>query len=181
MSAEYRFRCSEEFLVEGFKRYRRQHVQRFWLRPLKVVGSLGLGALLAIFIYSKLVLPSLLIAFFLLLLAIGPRPDYWFIRRRFRKSPFYNSDVVIRLSERGYLGQDANSRTELSWRVFTKGYRFADGFLLLSGPQQFHWWPDAALAVGRISEVEAMVRQHVPDYRVAEQRVAGDAPDAARP
>lgn len=57
---------------------------------MKVIGFLGLGALLAACLYGKLALPSVILASFLLLLAIGPRFDYWVAKRRFRKSPFHN-------------------------------------------------------------------------------------------
>jgi len=174
--AEYRFRYTEEFFIESLKRHRDQHQQRLLRRALKAIGFLGLGALFAGFLYEKLIVPSLIFAFLLMLLAFSPQIDYWWAKRSFRKSPFYNSDVVIQLSEQGYLGRDANSRTQLGWPVFTKGRRFPDGFLLFTGPHQFHWWPNAALSSGTTSEVDAIVRRNVAGYEAAELRAPPPGP-----
>ena len=134
---------------------------------MKSVGIIGLGLLLAVGVFADSAIMTGIFAFFIALLIAGPAFDTWLAKRRFRKSPFYNSNVTVRLSGSGYFGEDANSRTELSWAAFTDGSRFPDGFLLFTGPQQFHWFPDRALVVGGIAEIESVLKQKIPKFKAA--------------
>ena len=176
MIAEYRYTSTADLMVEGLQRYRTRHHQRFWLPVLNVVGFVGLSALLALCIYAQLYALALAFAFFLLLLLVGPPLGYFFLRRRHRKSPFFNSDIVVHLSSEGCLVQDKNARSEMAWPLFTGSHRFDDGFLVFHGPQQYQWWPDSALTVGTAQDVEALLRSKVSRYTGAEQAVAADRP-----
>ena len=178
MSIEYRYKYAADLMIEGLRRYRRRHHQRYWLPWLKGVSFVGLVVFVAFSIYARLWFPGFVFAFFLVLLLSGPRLDFFILRRRHRKSPFFNSNVVVQLSESGCIVADANSRSELSWSLFTGGHRFDDGFLVLHGPQQFQWWPDVCLTAGSIQEVDAMLRSRVQAFCGAEQGAAGDARDA---
>lgn len=164
MNAEYKFRYDESFVAESLRRYRQRHPARILRWILKGVGFVGLGSLATVGFLADS--PSLtgIFALFILLLVAGPAFDVWWAKRRFRKSPFYNANVMIRLSDSGYLGEDRNSRTELSWAVFTDGSRLADGFLLFTGPRQFHWFPDDALIAGSITEIEAVLKQKLSKF-----------------
>lgn len=176
MNAEYRFRFDEAFVVESLKRFRSRHSARALRWALKSVGFIGLAALAAVGVFARSRAMTGLFAFFILLLAAAPLFDIWWLKRRFRKSPFYNSDVVVRFSDTGYVGEEQNSRTELAWPVFTEGYRLSDGILLFTGPTQFHWFPDRALVHGELSELSSAMKTKISRFRGAEQTVAADRP-----
>jgi hypothetical protein len=53
--------------------------------------------------------------------------------------------------------------SKLNWQVFTEGYRFDDGFLLMQGKQLFNWLPLAALQ-GEPNVVEALIKANVDEY-----------------
>jgi len=161
---QYRIRCTEDYLVESYQRYRAQSPNRYSLIPLKVIGFLGLALLLAIGVGAKVYTMALLPGFFLLLLLAGPRFDYWLMKRRFRRSPFYGNLAVIDLSEAGYKSESEGGKAEMPWRTFTNGRRLHDGFLLFTGPSQFHWWPDSALTEGTVTEVERLLRSSVAAF-----------------
>ena len=161
---QYRIRCTEDYLVESYQRYRAQSPNRYSLIPLKVIGFLGLALLLAIGIHAKLFTMALFAGFFLLLLLAGPRFDCWYMKRRFRRSPFYGNLSLIDLSEAGYKTESEGGKAEMPWKTFTNGRRLHDGFLLFTGPGQFHWWPDSALTEGAIKDVESLLRSSVASF-----------------
>lgn len=154
-------------MVETLARFRRQSVLRWGLRALKLVGFIGLSALLAIFVWAKLVWASLLFAGFLALLAAGPHFDYWLCKYQFRKSPFYNDDLGITLTQDAYSCVGPRSQTKLAWSAFTKARRFTDGFLVFIDAHSPIWLPDSALQAGGPQEVESILRSQVKDYAVA--------------
>ena len=180
MSAEYRFRFGEEFLLTAFLKYRKQLRWYAWHRALRLVGALALLALVGVSLYAKAVFPAFVLGGFVVLFAFAPRLDNWLVRRRFRKSPYHDDDVVVRLTDDGIFLRGRAAETRLEWSVITKARRFVDGFLLFQGPYMFHWLPDAASGSGSCLEAEALVRNRVRDYLDVEPRVAGDAPQAAR-
>lgn len=157
----YRLNITEDYLVECHQRYRAQSPNRIWLMPLKAIGFLGLVVLFAGGIYAKVYSMSAVPGFFLLLLLAGPRFDYWFMKRRFRRSPFCGNVSEIELSEAGYKSESNSGKAEIPWRTFTSGRRLPDGFLLFTGPSQFHWWPDSALTEGNVADVEGLLRKSV--------------------
>jgi hypothetical protein len=162
--AEYSFRFTEQHLVTTASRLRQQARSRFWRSPLKLICFIGLGGLFVLCAYNLIVMPSVVFGVFLVLLAAGPRLDYWVMKWRFRSSPFYNSDIHVSVTSKGYVATDTKSRVELAWSAFTKATRFPDGFLVLSGPHLSFWWPDAGLTSGSISEVESLLRGNVAEY-----------------
>lgn len=162
--AEYEYQFTEQHLVASASRYRQQAAARLWLFIFKLVGIVGAAALLGLCLYSRLVWPSAIFAILIVLLALGPRIDYWVMKRRFRRSPFYNGDVRVWISSSGVVSSDPQCKVELAWSAFTEAHRFPDGFLVLFGPQQFYWWPDSALRDGSVSEVESLLSGHVVRY-----------------
>lgn len=163
----FAFRVTEDHMTHGFSRFRSAKRVSLFLWPVKALCFLGLGALILLSLVNKLWVPLAILSPFGVLLALGPRLDYWFFKRRLRKSPFYLSDVEIAISQEGCLSTDSKSRVELKWSVFTGAVRFADGFLLLIGPQQFYWWPNAALIQGSASDVNDLLRHCISNYRDA--------------
>jgi hypothetical protein len=164
--AQYRFTFSEEFLIEANLRYRRQLP---WRRPfygLKGVLAfilLALGAFVAIAAKWWLLVPF---AAFAGALFLGWPLDAWFLRRRFRKSPYYNDEITLTISDEGIHGTGRSSETRLNWSLITKARRFADGLLLFQGPQVFHWLPNAAaVAPADVADLERLVRARVQDTR----------------
>jgi len=162
--AEYSFRFTEQHLVATASRLRQQARSRFWQSPIKFLCFLGLGLLFVFCAYHFIVMPSVVFGVFLVLLAAGPRFDYWLMKRRFRRSPYYDNEYRISVTPSGYLASSTQSRVELAWSAFTKAQRFPDGFLVLTGPQVCYWWPDSSLVTGSISEVESLLKQNVPEY-----------------
>jgi len=168
MKAQYQFVFSEDFLVAANVRYRRQHPWHRFSHGVNGVLAfmlLALGAFFALMVKLWLVIPFGAIAGSLFL---GQPIDAWILRRRFRKSPYYNDAISLTLSDEGFLGVGRTSEARLQWPVFTKARRFSDGLLLFQGPQVFHWLPDSAAAFpGAIEETERLVRAHVKDFRTA--------------
>jgi len=164
--AQYRFTFSEEFLIEANLRYRRQLP---WRRPfygLKGVLAfilLALGAFVAVAAKWWLLVPF---AAFAGALFLGWPIDAWFLRRRFRKSPYHNDEIALTISDEGVHGVGRSSETRLNWSLITKARRFSDGLLLFQGPQVFHWLPNTAAADPTdVADLERLVRAHVQDIR----------------
>ena len=162
--AEYRFRFSEQHLVTTVTRFRQQARSRLWQLPVKMLCFIGMSVLFAFSLYNLILMPSVVLGVLIALLALGPRLDYWFMKRRFRRSPFYNNEMHISLTPNGYAASSTYSRVEVAWGALTKARRFPDGFLVFSGPQVCYWWPDTSLTGGTVAEVENLLKQHVAEY-----------------
>src|SRR5262245_13476059 len=99
MTVEYRFRFSEDHLLTSALRYR---AQVWWRRPfisLKWVLAIPIAALLFFFASKGLLIPAAIFGAVLGALVLGWPIDAWWIRNRFRKSPFHNDEIVFRLSQ----------------------------------------------------------------------------------
>lgn len=170
---EYCVSYNEEYILSSVERYRRQRQVYPWFIAVKIICALGLALLIGIIIYGvlawpgksgPLVLIALVFTVFFLLLGQGPRIDYFFLKRRLRKSPFYGDELKILISQDGVAVNTPRSQTSLKWSAFTRARRLASGFLLFTEPTTFHWWPDAALAQGTLEEVANLLRQNVASY-----------------
>jgi hypothetical protein len=99
-------------------------------------------------------------------LFLGWPIDAWFLRRRFRKSPYHNDEIALTISDEGIHGAGRSSEIRLNWSLITKARRFPDGLLLFQGPQVFHWIPNtAAVDPSDVADLERLVRVHVQDAR----------------
>ena len=170
---EYRVSYDENYVLRSIERYRRQRHVYPWFIAVKIVCALGLAALISVVIYGAMSSPSksgplmligLVLGFFLLLLVQGPRIDYFFLKRKLRRSPFYGDELKIRVSAEGVAVNAPKAETSLKWSAFTRARRLAAGFLLFTEPTVFHWWPDSALTQGTPAEVESLLRQHLVAY-----------------
>jgi hypothetical protein len=170
---EYRFLCNEEYVLDSAERYRRQRHVYPWFIVVKGVCALGLSLLIAILIYGAvgepenagpLSLIALVLTAFVFLLLLGPRIDYFFLKRRLRKSPFYGDEHKITVSVEGVTVDTARSQVLLKWPAFTHARRVASGFLLFSGPTVFYWWPDSALTQGTLVEITNLLHQNIVSY-----------------
>src|SRR5262245_24525218 len=101
MGIEYRFRFSEDHLLTSLLRYRQQV---WWRRPfhvLKWVLAVPIGGLLILCAVNGQVVLSGVFGAVLGALLLGWPIDAWIIRKRFRKSPFHDDEIVFRLSDEG--------------------------------------------------------------------------------
>lgn len=170
---EYCISYTEEYILSSVERYRRQRQVYPWFIAVKIICALGLALLIGIIAYGVLAWPgnsgplifiALALTVFFLLLVQGPRIDYFFLKRRLRRSPFYGDELKILVSREGIVVNTPRSQASLKWSVFTRARRLASGFLLFTEPTAFHWWPDSALAHGTLEEVTDLLRQNVVAY-----------------
>ena len=176
---EYRFLFDETFLIESLRKYRKQHGTRYASLAIKSIAGLLLLALAA---FSAWQIDWWLALFFcalVLLMFNGHLIDYWLIRRRFRKSPYRNENMVSILTAEGLHAVSPQSDSRLAWSVFTKARSFSDGVLLFQGPGVFNWLPDTALSDGSRTEVDSLIRARVKDYRIVEPNAGQVSSEAA--
>jgi hypothetical protein len=167
----YRFLYDEKFIIETLSRHREQHKMRAWILGIKALCFLGLMGLLLLILLVAInptrgasrgvIVLAVIPAFFMLLLLLGPRIDYFFLKRRFKRSPFYGCEARVTVTELGVMVETHKSQLSLSWSAFTKAKRLRDGFLLTSEPGMIFWWPDSSLEVGSNVEVGGLVLKHV--------------------
>jgi len=166
---EYQFQFEESLLVEACGKYRRQHGARYAALAIKSIAGLLL-LVLATFSAWQISWPlALFFAALVLLMFNGHLLDFWLIKRRFRKSPYWKDSINSKLTAEGLHIVGQNSDSKLGWAVITKVCSFRDGVLLFQGPGVFNWLPDDALSDGTRAEVEALVQAHVKDHRIVEQ------------
>ncbi len=171
---QYRVSFDESYMIAGLSRYRRQRKVFPWFIAVKVVCTLCLSALLAIIVgavvtqtgsnATPLLWISVVLATFIVLLLLGPRLDYFFIKRRLKKSPFYGGEMKIAVRDAGVSIDTQQSQTSMAWSAFTAAKRVTGGFLLHSDPSQFYWLPDEALMVGAPADVERLLRENIRTY-----------------
>jgi hypothetical protein len=168
MPARYKITLSDEFIAAANHHYLRQHAWRRHVLGIKgaaVFALLVTGAVLAAAAGSWLLVP---LAALVGTLFPGFAIDRWIQRRRFRKSPYYNDEIFLTLSDDGVHGTGRTSELRLAWSAFTRARRFSDGLLLLQGPQLMNWLPNgAATESTSVEEAVRLVRQHIRDFRDA--------------
>lgn len=166
----YRVSYNEKYILSSLEQYRRQRKVYPWFIAVKIACALGLALLIAIVAYGALTftgnsgplaLISLVLVVFLLLLVQGPRLDYMLLKRRLRKSPFYEDEINILVSEEGMSFETPRSQTSLKWSAFTSATRVAHGFLAFTDPKSAHWLPDSALTSGAPADVEFLFRKNI--------------------
>jgi hypothetical protein len=168
MTAHYQYTLSEDFVADSNLRYLRQHAWRKHFLGIKGVLALillVLGAVVAAVAKSWLLIPLATIAGTVF---PGFAIDAWIEQRQFRKSPHYNDEISITLSDEGLNVTGRTSETRFAWSTFTKARRFSDGLLLFQGPQLMNWLPDSGAAdSASVGEAEHLVRSNVQDFRDA--------------
>jgi hypothetical protein len=169
-TVEFRMRFTEEYLLESLARYRRQLWWRSQYGALRWALAVVLALLVALAFYHRALMPAYVLGGFLGALLgmmfLGDPIDAWIARRRFRKSPFHNNDLIFRISQAELHVTGTNEDSHLKWSAYSKARRFSDGLLLFQGPHLFNWLPDSA-AVDAISieQAQAIARAQVKDYR----------------
>lgn len=146
MEAEYRFQFTEEHFLTSLQRFREQ---LWWHRQYKKYRW-------PLFILYGL--PILLIRFLRYLESLT-------VRKQFRKSPYHNNEIVIKLSESGMSTESEMGETRIPWKAITKARQFPDGLLLFQGPNLVNWFPHTAAVDPAVVPVALnLVRDRVDDF-----------------
>ncbi len=164
----------DQFLLETFKRYRRQHALRNTWLILKVIC---IAIFLILSVASAFHGDYKLIVVFtavIILMLYGHKLDYVLLKSRFRQSPFINEEVEITISDEGYHELSNKSESKSLWSVFTKAVVFSDGFLLLQGPGLFNWLPVKNITQGSPQELNQLIKNNIKEYKVIEQGASRD-------
>jgi len=165
--AEYKILFNEAFLIESTSRYRSVEKGKYWERLVKFLLFVTLFGILLLSLYFKIWIVALFFVSLILLLASGSGADYWVYKRRLRKSPAFNTEFVFTATQKGFTNFHPDQKIENSWRFFVKARRLPDGFMVYFDKKNAYWWPDSALVSGSVEEVSSLLKEHIPDYRVA--------------
>ena len=159
MSVVYTIPLTDDHIVETYAQHRTQQKALLWLAwPMKIICALGLLALLGVGVFAKVYFVAAFAAFFLLLLAMGPRFDYWSMRRRWRRHPQFNELLRIEAADSGLTFTTPKSSGSAQWSVYTSAVARPQGVLLYSTKWEYFWLPDKAIAEGSAAEVRDLLR-----------------------
>ena len=144
---------------------------RTWVLVVKSICFVGLAALLLLIIVLGLnstrtgngavFLLALVPALFMALLVWGHKIDYVFQRRRFKRSPFYGGETLVTVADSGVTIRTPKSNTSVAWAGFNTASRLPDGFLIVSDPNYYLWWPDKSLTEGSAADVDLLLQKHL--------------------
>ena len=159
----YDIEYNDEYVILSMDKYRaitKSKPVRIILKSIAMVGLLGL---LVIFIgigfsgKPAVLVFSLLPILLLFLLHIGPKIDYWLIRKKLMASPFFNKNMTVVLSENGYSCNTDISKLELLWEAIDKLIFLEDGILVFIDGNNFSFLPKEQLKNGGLSEVKELI------------------------
>ena len=165
MDAIYKFQYTEKHLLTSMMRYREQI---WWRRPFtKYRWQIAGIALVTLFLgvqFSQLLAVISAVVFGAIL--VGWPIDSFVLRRRFKKSPYYNDQLIITISDQGLEAIGKSSSVRMEWNIFTKARRFNDGMLLFQGPHVFNWLPNvAAVEPTTVQAANELIKANVTEYR----------------
>ena len=163
------FRFDEQFLIDGLKKYRRQHAIRKTWFVSKIILSILFVTLAIISAYHGDYKLIFFFAAVIIIMVYGHEIDYLLIKYRSRKSPHVNQDVEITLSENGFHAVSSKYETKAKWSIFTKAVAFRDGFLLFQGPRLFNWLPLNRISEGTVEELIDLIKNNINQYNIIEQ------------
>jgi hypothetical protein len=164
MNVIYSIPLTDDHIVETYAQHRTQQKSLFWLAwPLKAICALGLLALLALGVFAKIYMLIAFAAFLLLLLAVGPRFDYWYMRRHWRRHPQFNEQLRIEVADSGISFATPKSSGTAQWNNYTKAVARPEGVLLYSASWDYYWLPDNAIVEGSAVAARDLLRTKVPD------------------
>jgi len=175
---EYHYQLSQDHFLQGMERYRLQDTCSWFRFLVKGFCFLVVVPLMLIFLagflyYAIQLRPQGLsfLGFFLLILRLfvlllaGPKVDYWFMMRGWKKSALYNQPITVTLTPEGLQTRTITNYSETPWSAFTKVSRVPDGFLIFHGKEHFHWLPDLSLSGGSLAGVELLLKQSVLKFQ----------------
>lgn len=153
-------------LFTSLARARRQTRGRWALNFVKVICTLLFVAMAALLFHGKQIVGGLVLLAPIPFLAFAHWLDRPTIRRRFKKSPFYNASVRFRLSEAQVEVNDGKVDARIDWSVFDRLVLFDDGILVFQGEGVFNWFPASAFATSADYEAAvALFRAKIPRQR----------------
>ena len=159
MRVVYAIPLTDDHLVETYAQHRTQQRALLWLAwPIKIICALGLLALLALGVYAKIYALIGFSAFFLLLLAVGPRFDYWYMRRRWRRHPQFNDSLQFEAADSGLSYVTPKSSGTIQWSAYTSAVARPLGVLLYVTKWDYYWLPDKAITEGSAAEMRDLLR-----------------------
>jgi hypothetical protein len=158
MSVVYSIPLTDDHIIETYAQHRTQQRALLWLAwPLKILCALGLLALLAVGIFAKIVFVIGFASFFLLLLAVGPRFDYWYMRYRWKRHPQKDELLRVEANSTGLSFVAPKSSGTALWDVYTKAVARPSGVLLYASGWEYYWLPDKAITEGSADEMRALL------------------------
>ena len=161
--ATYIFKYDDAYAVQAFDRARRVGIARHFRGALKAVCLSGLLLLFGVAIYAGAPQVAVICVILICALGIGPWADYFFARRRYRKSVFYNTESRLELDSAKMIATYPTGQTESDWTPFSKAVRLDDGFLVYFDTHAPQWWPDSALREGSVADVDALFRNKLAE------------------
>lgn len=137
----FRITFTGDHMVEGYRRFRRQHGRRRVGWVLAVL-CLGIGAILIVrgvpaYGWAAAGLGAVIAA----LVAIGE----WRERHRLRSHPFRGMEAEFTFSDDGVRVRSENQFIRITWGNLKKAVRFDDGLLIFIGPRAYLWMADHEL------------------------------------
>jgi len=173
---------TSEFLIEAFKRYRRQHRGRYVGFAIKLIALVLLSPMAIWMFWQGHVVVGVFFAVFSMFMFFAHHVDYWLARRSFRKSPYRDEDITIELTEAGFHARSPKQDTKLQWSAFTKVAHFKDGVLLFQGPRFFNWIPFSSLSgAAEAAELETLLRSKIQEHRIVEPSAAPNGGPSPQP
>ena len=141
MNIEATLKFDEAFLIESLRRNRTQSRALPFLRAVKIACGVILTAFMAILMFGGHIAVSFIFAPFIVLLSLCHQLETPFIKRRFRKSPFYSLLVKFEFREDDLRIYHDKADIKMSWDSFTRAVIFDDGILAYQGEGLFNWFP----------------------------------------
>jgi hypothetical protein len=162
-------RFTSDFLIETFRRYRRQHRGRYVRFAVKLFAVALLAPLGILMFWQRQVATGVFLAALTIFMFFAHHVDYWLARRSFRKSPYCDEDVVIEFSDTGVHARSPKQDTKLQWSAFTRVAHFKDGFLLFQGSKLVNWIPLSSLdGPSQAAELAALLQSKISEHKVVE-------------
>lgn len=170
---KFHFKFDNQFVVDSFNKYRRQHAIRNTWFIIKIILTFVFMILSIISIYHGDYKLVYFFAAVIILMIYGHKIDYFIIKYQNRKSPYLNEHVEIYLSENGFHAVSSKSETKAKWSIFTKAVVFRDGFLLFQGPRLFNWLPLKNISEGSVDKLSDLIKNNIKNIKVIEQLADG--------
>jgi hypothetical protein len=159
MGVVYSITLTDKHIVEMYAQHRTQQKALLWLAwPMKIICAFGLLALLALGVFAEIYFLIGFAAFFLALLAIGPRFDYWLMRRRWRRHPQFNESLRVEATDAGLTFATPKTSGTADWSAYTSAVSRPLGVLLYSTKWDYLWLPDSAIVEGTTVELRDLLR-----------------------
>ena len=155
-----------EFYETGFLRYRAQHKMRRFVLIVKWIGTFVLASAIPMALTFQRGTaawgPAVAVAAAIIFIWLSPKIDLWWMWRRLRRDPMVGRPVRMSLDEQGFQSSTEGASSNLSWKLFSRAVRFADGWILFRGPRLYFWLADASASdETTVAKAGELIRKHV--------------------